>query len=170
MIKFNRDKHLTYSRLRQAVVYDPETGEFFWNESRRGVARGKKVGTRRRRGDIQLHIDRHAHLAHRVAWLYMTQKWPQEQIDHKDCSPENNRWNNLRIANNSLNQANRHISDATKSGFKGVSWIKEKQRWRAEVKKDGRKIHLGYFDSPVDAHEAYCDAALKLFGEFARPQ
>jgi hypothetical protein len=38
----------------------------------------------------------------------------------------------------------------------------------AGIRVDGRKIHLGYFDSPDLAFEAYQAAALEHHGEFAR--
>jgi hypothetical protein len=52
--------------------------------------------------------------------------------------------------------------------YKGVHWKKDKQKWAAEIKKNYRKHRLGYFDIEEDAACAYNEAALELFGEFAR--
>lgn len=54
------------------------------------------------------------------------------------------------------------------SGYKGVSWDKEREKWEAHITVDGRKRHLGHFDLGTQAAGAYRKAADKHFGEFAR--
>jgi hypothetical protein len=100
----------------------------------------------------------------------VTGEWPPErlEVDHKDCDPSNNRWDNLRLATASQNQANKKVSRANTSGFKGVSWHKDDKRWRAQIRMGGKKVHLGSFDTPESAHRAYSEAAMKHYGEFAR--
>jgi hypothetical protein len=90
-------------------------------------------------------------------------------IDHRDGNRANNRWSNLRLATQSENSANRHRHINNTSGFKGVSLCKW-GKWRACIEKNGRKIHLGMYDTPQAAHAAYVAAARKLFGEFARTE
>ena len=58
-------------------------------------------------------------------------------------------------------------SKKSKSKFKGVSWHKRDKRWRAEIKVDGTRIHLGYYVNAIEAVSAYDQAAKKYFGEFA---
>jgi hypothetical protein len=107
--------------------------------------------------------------AHQLAWLYMTGKrWPRV-IDHRDRNPSNNRWDNLRRATVSQNNANRRRHRNNACGFKGVTRT-EWGRWRASIYKDGRKHHLGIFATPEEAHAAYMAAARRLFGEFARAE
>lgn len=38
-----------------------------------------------------------------------------------------------------------------KSGYKGVSWIKREQKWRASIRLGGVYYHLGFFDNIGDA-------------------
>lgn len=54
------------------------------------------------------------------------------------------------------------------SGYKGVTWDKREQKWRARIGKEGKRKHLGYFDTAEEAHEAYKNAAPEYHGEFAR--
>ena len=54
------------------------------------------------------------------------------------------------------------------SGFKGVTWTKEINRWRAQIRINGGLKHIGYFDAAEDAFAAYILAAEELHGEFAR--
>jgi len=42
-------------------------------------------------------------------------------------------------------------------------------RWVAQINANGKKIFLGHYDTPEEAHAAYKEAALKHFGEFANP-
>jgi hypothetical protein len=107
-------------------------------------------------------------MAHRLAYLYMTGEWPPAGIDHRDTNRSNNRWNNLRAATQLQNSTNSSIRIDNTSGYKGVYWHIGARKWRAQIVSKG-KIHLlGYFSTPQAAHRAYCEAAIRLHGEFAR--
>ena len=88
--------------------------------------------------------------------------------DHKDCNGLNNTRKNLRICSMSENQHNQRLRISNTSGFKGVSWKEETKKWVAHIRLNYRKKHLGYFTSKELAHKAYCKAAVKLHGKFAR--
>lgn len=90
--------------------------------------------------------------------------------DHKNSNTLDNRCNNLRAANYSENQHNRGKSPKNTSGYKGVSWRKGEKKWIAAIRLHGKSIHLGYFSTPVEAHDAYAKAANELHGNFARTQ
>lgn len=89
------------------------------------------------------------------------------QVDHIDGNGLNNTRDNLRLATNAQNMWNQRKRVNNKSGYKGVQWYKSRQNWRAVIRVNGKRIHLGYFDTPEEAHQAYCDAAKELHGEFA---
>jgi len=88
------------------------------------------------------------------------------EIDHKDRNTRNNTPENLRIATRSQNHANRGIGISNSSGLKGASYFTAKKKWCAQIKKEQKRIFIGYFDTKEEAHEAYAKAANELFGEY----
>lgn len=91
--------------------------------------------------------------------------------DHIDGDGLNNRRSNLRPATYAQNQYNKRAAATSSSGYKGVrhaSWARSKNRWRAQIMKDGARIDLGYHATAEDAARAYDDAAFRLFGTYAR--
>ncbi len=90
------------------------------------------------------------------------------QADHIDGDTLNNTRGNLRIASIAENVRNRRRQCNNTSGFKGVSWCRASNKWRACIAVNGKNIHLGLYLIPQLAHEAYCKKAHELHGEFAR--
>lgn len=89
-----------------------------------------------------------------------------EQVDHKDRNGLNNIRSNLRLSSPAQNQQNQKRHKDNTSGYKGVRFSKDK--WMARISVNGTRIYLGVFDTPELAHKAYCEAAKKYHGEFAR--
>lgn len=90
-----------------------------------------------------------------------------EVTDHIDGNGLNNCRDNLRPASYMQNAHNRREYSNNSSGYKGVSWRKKEQKWGAKICIKGKQKHLGLFDTPEEAHAAYCEAAEKYHGEFA---
>lgn len=89
----------------------------------------------------------------------------QAGIDHKNGNGLDNRRENLRVATQSQNMANRKSQADSESPYKGVR--KFKLRWRAYIKPEGKPINLGCFDTAEEAARAYDWAAKRIYGEFA---
>jgi hypothetical protein len=102
-----------------------------------------------------------------LAWAFKTGQWPFYEIDHRNRVRSDNKWTNLRPATHGQNQQNSTRYKNNKSGYKGVSWHKQHQKWYATIQIDKRPVFLGLFLSSKEASRAYNLAAEKYFGEFA---
>nr|WP_243767389.1 HNH endonuclease [Paenibacillus agricola] len=89
-------------------------------------------------------------------------------VDHIDGNPLNNQRHNLRLCTNAQNCRNRGAPKGNTSGFKGVTWNTWNGKWQAQIGKDYKRYHAGYFESPSEAARAYNAKATELFGEYAR--
>ena len=91
----------------------------------------------------------------------------KQDIDHKNGDKLDNRKINLRLATRSQNLQNMKMRKNI-SGYKGVDWHPQTQKWRSSLKLNGKRISLGCYYSKEDAALAYNRGAEKHFGEFAR--
>jgi hypothetical protein len=89
-------------------------------------------------------------------------------VDHADGDGLNNCRYNLRDGTGFRNNANKAMLSSNTSGYKGVSWNKQKKRWVAGIRVEGKSVFLGYFGTPEEAAAAYDAAAIDLFGEYAK--
>lgn len=145
------------TRVREMLDYDPETGVF-----RRKTAwrRGRAVGASDGRY-LVMSIDRRKVYLHRLAWLYMTGRWPENKIDHINGDPADNRFSNLREASDEINSQNLRSAKARNAtGLLGVS--RKRHRYEARIYFAGRQVRLGVFDAPEEAHSAYVEAKRKF--------
>jgi HNH endonuclease len=159
--------NLTATRLREILHYNPDTGLFTrlvslmprWHI-------GEVAGSIRKIGNIAyvlIKVDGKLFLAHRLAWLYMTGKWPEKDIDHKDGDGGNNRWANLRDVSKTINLQNTHKTPAGKkySALFGAHWCKKRRRWKSSIRVNGKNVYIGWFDTDVEASQAYLEAKRK---------
>lgn len=86
--------------------------------------------------------------------------------DHKDRNPLNNKRTNLRKASRTQNNANRGLCKiGCTSKYREVN-LKD-GRWRATVSYQHRQLHIGCYDTELDAARAYNKYATIYYGEFA---
>jgi hypothetical protein len=138
------------SRMYDLMNYDPETGLFTWLVSRGAVRAGDVAGCIHiQSGYIYITIDGKQHLAARLAYLFMTGRFPQPTVDHKNQNRADNRWVNLREADFQQQRINQ--GDRAKNAS------------RAAIEKvDGKANHLDQFDEFEDACLANIYAELAM--------
>ena len=90
------------------------------------------------------------------------------EVDHENCNGLDNQRHNLRFCTRSQNMGNARKPKTNTSGYKGVTWDKWVNKWKAQTKKDGKHIAIGRFFCLIAAAKAYDKKARELFGEFAR--
>lgn len=137
--------------MKRRLHYDPLTGIFTWLITPNNrVLVGSVAGHISKWGHyLVIEINKKVYQSHRLAVLYMTGKWPSEQVDHRDHNRQHNWWSNLQEASHTDNQKNR--SKNSKSGHTGVSWDKPTKKWHAQIGYLGKQLHLGFYIELKDA-------------------
>lgn len=166
---------ITQEELKFIINYDPESGEFTCrNPHKQGPAKiGSKAGTikhcgtiGRKRSYLYIHFGKKWYRAHRLAWLYMTGEFPEEQIDHINTDTLDNRFCNLRKASQQQNNYNQNLNIRNTSGVKGVSWDKTRGLWMARTSVNGKSVNLGRFTDIEDAENVVKGYREKWHKEF----
>lgn len=154
--------------VRSLLTYDPKTGIFKWRQRASNRPAGSVAGSKGANGYVYIAVKKRLVLAHRLAWFYVHGQWPDEQVDHINGSRSDNSLGNLRLASQSQNTCNGALRKTNTSGYRGVSWSKDKKKWVARIVKDRKQHVLGYFHDKEMAYLAYLDAAKELHGDFAK--
>jgi len=123
---------LTAKRLRKVLSYAPTTGIFRWNVSASSRAPvGAIAGAKNGRGYRQIRVGGRPYSASRLAWLYMTGKWPNSEISYVNGKPSDTRWANLREAPSSQNRTQEQIAKAFAAGVKKSCLLNPRKRTSA---------------------------------------
>jgi len=163
--------------LRQCFKY--KNGKLFWRERplahftkqnlhRRWNSRyaGKEAGSLSTIGRYVIGLDGRRYYRYRLVWALFRDEWPP-RLDHKNRNSYSDSLSNLRVATHKQNLCNRGKSKNNTSGYKGVCWDKENDKWIAQIRSDGRNFNLGRFSTITAARDAYVKAAKHMHGKFA---
>lgn len=159
---------LPISYLKANLNYDPLTGHIWYIKSGANRRLDVPAGCINVNGYINISLKSTLYKAHRIIWAWMTGIWPEHEIDHINLIRSDNRWANLRLATVTQNRQNKPLYKNSGCGLKGVTWHKAERKWRAQIQINKRKIIIGRFSTPEEAHAAYAKTATEHFGEFAR--
>ena len=112
----------------------------------------------------KVELDSKVYVVARIIWVLLHGEIPSSVIvEHKNNDALDNSHDNLRLASRSQNKMNESLRKDNRSGFKGVT--KRGKKWAARIGCGGSTV-LGTFDTPEDAHAAYCAAAQDRYGNF----
>ena len=162
--------------LRKLLRYDPETGKLYWKPRDESTSlqapqfnakfAHKEAGNINSDGYLMLSVNSYCVRAHRCIYAIMTGEWPEDQIDHINGEKADNRWVNLRAVTAQQNSSNRSgWSKKTASDFIGVHRVNKK--WQAQAYENGKRRHLGVFESEVEAAKAR-DAFISSINPYAK--
>ena len=157
---------ITHEQLKSIIHYHAETGIFTRIKSVRKPSIGVMNLALTEKGYLRIVLLNKSYLSHRIAWFYVTRAWPKNQIDHINNIKVDNRLTNLREANNSQNQKNAGLRNDNSSGYKGVNYHKITGKWRAQIRINSKKTHLGLYTTAEDASRAYEAGAKLHHGDF----
>ena len=143
------------------LEYDSVKGVFSNKISGKGRVKGKDITTITRNGYLRITINGIQYRGHRLAFL-MTYGYLPEFLDHKNNIRHDNRIENIRECTRAQNNQNKLQRRSSKQKYIGVEKLPGGS-YRAKC----RSIHLGCFDTEVEAAEAYNKKSIELFGEFA---
>ena len=155
------------SKLGDRLAYDPVTGAFKWLvKPSKNRSIDDPVGHRRHDGYLTIGMQGREYLGHRVAWFLMTGEFPEQEIDHIDGDPSNNKWNNLRLATRAEN--NRNTKGYSNTGIKNVYYREGKRNpFQVKIMVDGKNICVGSFTDLELAELVAEEARIKYHKEFA---
>lgn len=151
---------LPLAEWRAWLRYEPETGDFYWVKApSRKIRAGERAGSLKATGYVEIALRGNSVGAHRLAWAFKNDAWPAGVIDHRNGLRADNRISNLRDTTrrvNSENQRKAMVDNGT--GFLGVCFEKQTQKFKASIISHGRGKTLGRFDTPEQAHAVYLEA------------
>lgn len=155
---------ISYNRAMELFAYDPDTGMLCWRVNKGTTGRaGAEAGYSAKAGYRRVKIDGSMYLAHRIIWLFVYGSFPDLHIDHIDGNTLNNRLSNLRAATNTMNMENQTKPlKNNKSGYLGVSYRNDRNKYRAQIWVGPKRIHIGDFGDAKSAHEAYLNVKREL--------
>ncbi|MGM8711108.1 HNH endonuclease signature motif containing protein [Enterobacter hormaechei subsp. steigerwaltii] len=159
---------MDFGLFNEMLYYNPSNGSLIWKVRRGRIKAGSIAGTVDKDGYSKVMINKKQYYHHRIAWLLHYGYMPESPIDHINTDKLDNRICNLRLVSHKENCRNKRLYANNTTGFKGVCWSKLSQKYTSSICVNGKSIHLGYFNEPSEAHDAYCKAAEKHFGKYAR--
>jgi hypothetical protein len=154
-------EQLATDRLR----YDATSGQILFKvdcgRAKAGIVADKRMPNGYLTVRIQKDGVRVTVCSHRMAWFLVTGAWPAEELDHINKVRHDNRMENLRECNRSLNVV-RTLREA-RTLPRGVTWAGHTNKTNPYLAQIGN-TYIGYFGTPEAAHAAYLAAFENRYG------
>lgn len=156
--------------VKQLFDYDLTTGNLLYRYNPRGPGkrRGDAAGTIQPNGYKMVMVKRRRHYIHRLVWLWHHGWMPKRPMvmEHVNRDKTDNRIENLRVVSSLQNAHNVDYSTTrSETGYRGVCYLKDRNKFLAYCHHDGKRVFVGHFDDPHTAAEAYNRKILELRGD-----
>ena len=97
-------------------------------------------------------------LVHRlVAQSFLFTDDFKKQVNHIDGNKLCNKSQNLEWVSKRENECHKQKNKKLTSKFTGVSLVSKTNKWRSQINFNGKKIHLGYYDTEEEAYLKRCN-------------
>jgi len=140
------------AKLNENFYYD---GVVLRNKKTRGsrALKDARSGGKHHSGYYHVRYENKFHMVHRIIWVMVTGKDIPEgyEIDHINHVRDDNRIDNLRMVTVQENRRNQRLTARNTSGCIGVSKYTPRNMWQAQIKVNGKNMHLGFYDEFDDA-------------------
>lgn len=150
---------ITQSQLKSQLHYCPTTGIFTWLVSKSGNRGIGSIAGCIQNGYLYIHVNKKRYRAHRLAWFYIYNCFPEKHLDHINQIKIDNRIDNLREVTPTINSKNRPRDKRNKSGVTGVRF--KDNRYEASIAVDKKYIYLGTYKTIEEAASARKEAEKK---------
>lgn len=151
---------ITTSKARELFRYDEWTGILRWRHPGLGRRKDCIAGYLRQDGYLDVGFNGKVYIVHRVIFLMMAGRWPEE-IDHENHIRSDNRWKNLKEVSRQQNCKNVKLPNTNTSGYMGIAWEVSTKQWKVRIKADGKQKYLGRFTDLEDAKDVRKKAEIK---------
>jgi hypothetical protein len=145
---------LTQKDLKKELLYDKRTGDWRWIKSKAGRMIEYSAGTNDSVGRRIICINGLTYTSSRLAFLYVKGSFPKYVVRHKNGNKNDDSWKNLEDVKIKDVSKFRKLDIRNKSGFTGVYYLKDNEKWRASITVEGTRIELGLFLRKNDAIRA----------------
>ena len=148
-------------------LFECKDGSLFWKITFNKVKAGDEAGYKTSTGYRVVRINNVKHYTHRLIYTMFNGEIPEGMvIDHVNCNRADNRIENLRICDSYQNAQNKSLNKNNKSGFKNVHWLKSVNKWKVQLRVNGKMKNIGLFKDLELADLVATEARHKFHGKF----
>lgn len=154
------------SVFHELFFYDPVTGNILQKKKRPKIQIGTIAGALTPKGYRYIQVQGRKYPAHHLVWFFETGSLPALSLDHIDGIKSNNHFSNLRQVTTKQNNEHRGKQKNNSTGYKGVTFNKRLNKFIAQIQHNYNSIHLGVFDTALEASIKYEEYAKSVFSHY----